>query len=457
MTSIGAYCRTPWLLLALAAATPGAHAEIAEVGLAAVDIEPAIGIPLAGYGAKVRRYPGGVDWTNQTPGVTYFKPSVGRHSPIRSKAMVIRAKGQHIVIVSVDFVGVEWAMTKDLVGRTAHLGVTTENLVLGGTHTHHGPGATTRRFALAIVAVDKFHPDIYDSILDKVEESVEQAFDALEPAELLAGSFETEGIQRNKFRRIGEGHYDNTARLLLARSAGSGNLLGGIVNYPLHGNGMPVSDLRFSSDVLGQIELNMEQVIADANDGAGHRPVMLFLNAAQGDVGNPVRTEEAVMADGASFARFAVDADVLGNLRRVEPEISSRQSRVWLGMPAYSPKVCARKGSFLDKYGLGLKIPLPLLYPQRTYLTAVTIGDIMLLTLPGEASTQVGYNLRHAVESLGYDTPWLIGLANDYMSYFTTREEYRQGHYDSCSSLFSWKGADRIEAKYIDLLQADRS
>ena len=38
------------------------------------------------------------------------------------------------------------------------------------------------------------------------------------------------------------------------------------------------------------------------------------------------------------------------------------------------------------------------------------------------------------------------------MAYFTTEEEYKQGMYDSCSSLFSWKGADRIQARFLEML-----
>ena len=41
------------------------------------------------------------------------------------------------------------------------------------------------------------------------------------------------------------------------------------------------------------------------------------------------------------------------------------------------------------------------------------------------------------------------------MAYFTTRDEYSEGEYDSCSSLFGWKGAERIQAKYVEMLGAN--
>lgn len=429
-----------------------AERSVPEVGIAAVDIAPAVGIPLAGYGAKARRVPGFIDWKNEHPGAFFFRPSTGRHSPIRSKAMVIRSGDTQLAFVSVDFVGVEAEMTRDLARGLAHLGVTEDNLIVSGTHTHHGPGSTTRRFALAITAVDRFNREAYDSIMQSVRRSVELAHARLAPAELLRTSFHTEGIQRNKFRRKGEGHFDNTARLLIARSLETGALLGGIVNYALHGNGMPVDDLRFSSDVPGQIERRMEELIHRHNEGDGAEPVVLFMNGAEGDVGNPVRSEEAVIADGLAFARQAGEAAIFEHLEPVDATLRVQRTRVWLGVPAHSPKICARRGSFLAKHGLGLKLPLFFLYPQRTWLSAVSIGDILMLTVPGEASTQVGYDLRNTVTALGHADPWILGLANDYMAYFTTRDEYGEVAYDSCSSLFGWKGAARIQARYVEML-----
>ncbi len=286
--------------------------------------------------------------------------------------------------------------------------------------------------------------------------SVEIAFARLASADLLTSSFETSGIQRNKFRKNGEGHYDNTAKFLLARARVNGQLLGGIVNYALHGNGMPVDDMRFSSDVLGQIEINLERVIAENNKANHYKPVILFMNGAEGDVGNPVKTEEAIVRDGIRFAEQAVEAGFIESLRAINPVISLRRSKVRLGIPTYSPKNCAEdKKSFIARRGLGLKIPLLFLYPQSTYITVAAVGDILMLTWPGEASTQVGFDLHDAVHGLGYENSWFLGLANDYMAYFTTQEEYTEGKYDSCSSLFGWKGAEKIRARYLEMLAND--
>lgn len=45
------------------------------------------------------------------------------------------------------------------------------------------------------------------------------------------------------------------------------------------------------------------------------------------------------------------------------------------------------------------------------------------LSWPGEPSTQLGYDLQDMARKLGAVDPVVLGLANDYMSYFTTKAE----------------------------------
>ena len=57
----------------------------------------------------------------------------------------------------------------------------------------------------------------------------------------------------------------------------------------------------------------------------------------------------------------------------------------------------------------------------------------------------------------GFADSWILGLTNDYQSYFTTETEYNERAYDSCSSLFRWKGAQRIQTALADLMSAGKN
>ncbi len=363
--------------------------------------------------------------------------------------MVLRSDDTHIVFVSVDFVGVEKRMVADIAERVARHGIREHELVVGATHTHSGPGTISRRPSLALVAVDRFRRENYEAVLDRIVESIDLAVADLQPAELVTGEFETEGLQRNKFRRQDEQHFDRRARFLLAREPATGRLRGGLLNYALHGNGMPVSDLRFSSDTLGSIANNVEAALAEAA-GSEIEPVMLYLNGAEGDVGNRERSVEAVAADGETFAAQLLSSGVLDRLEPVAPVIGIERARVWLGLPGYSLRNCF--GNPAGKPGLDVRLPLWLMQ-QRTWVSVLHVGEISMLTWPGEPSVQVGYNTQAQAEDAGYPDSWILGLTNDYQSYFTTRDEYYEGAYDSCSSLFRWRGGQRIQKALMGLMK----
>ena len=271
------------------------------------------------------------------------------------------------------------------------------------------------------------------------------------PVDLLTSEFRTTGLQRNKWRHKGEQHYDNRARFLLARARADGRLLGGFVNYAIHGNGMPVSDLRYSWDVPGSIAHHTERLIAARNSARAPDPVVLFMNGAEGDVGNAERSVEAVARHGEWFAEQADEAGILDRLRPVAGKVSVVRSKVWLGLPGYPFGICTGSNTPRDKKGIDVRLPLWLMQ-QRTWVSVVRVGGLTLLTWPGEASAQVGYDTQDMAEKLGFADPWILGLANDYQSYFTTKNEYHEGVYDSCSSLFRWKGAERIQRALESLL-----
>jgi hypothetical protein len=428
-----------------------APAAAVEVGIAVVDIEPPIGIPLAGYGAKARRLPGYLDWGNKLEHAALFRPSVGRHSAINSKAMVIRDGDSKVVFVSVDLVGVEKRLVEDLASGLAHLDVAVEELVVAATHTHSGPGTISHRPTMALIAADRFRRENYDLILAKVVQSVELAFERLQVAELVATEFETKGLQRNKWRRIGEGHFDSQARFLLAVSSTTHQIMGGLLNYALHGNGMPIDDLRFSSDTPGSIATNMERLIAEKNGPDSDHPVVLFMNGAEGDVGNRERSVAAVEADGRAFAEQARAAGALDSLRPVGSSLRTARKKVWLGMPGVSLRNCTGPNDDDENTGIDFRLPMPLMQ-QRTFVSFISVGDIHMLTWPGEPSVQVGYDTQAIATENGFPNSWILGLANDYQSYFTVKTEYNLGAYDSCNSLFRWKGALRIQSAMSELM-----
>lgn len=419
----------------------------------ALDLQPKVGIPLAGYGSKLRRLKP-FDWKNEFPHSFFFKPSEGVHTPIRSKVLFLKKRNRNLVFISLDTIGVEKRFVKDLVRELKSHGIREAELIVSGTHTHSGPGTLSRTLPLELVATDLFIGKNYRHILNGVRASVLAAKDALEPVELFKTSFQAEGIQKNKFRYEDQEHYDKNANFLLARSKATRHWLGGLLNFAIHGGGMPIELPLYSSDFPGQLEIQIESKLSAMNPAGAPRPAVLFMNGAEGDVATPDRGIAHIEDLGKEFARQADAAFSADRLAPVRPDFEVERRRIWLGVPGSPLKYCV--GGLFAKSPVPLRVPLLGFVGQFSYITRVSVGDITMMTWPGEPSTSLGLALKAQARKRGHADPWVLGLTNDYMTYFTTKQEYFEGAYDSCSSLFNWRGGKRILSAYDKMLKRSR-
>lgn len=429
-----------------------AHAQEPQlqVGIAGYDIKPKVGIPLAGYGSTDRRLNDFFDWRFRYSESSLFKPSEGYHSPIRSKVMVLKKGTALLAFISLDTIGTEDRFTKDLAKNLKKYGFTEEGIVISATHTHGGPGTLSKRVPLMAIAVDFYRRKNYNDVLAKVTASVEEALIKLRPAKLLKAKAVINGVQKNKWRRKDEQHYDKTASFLMAKDALTNEWLGGLLNFSIHGGTMPVDLMLYSSDVNGAIEKELEDHFAAQNGMTHLRPTILFMNGAEGDVGADVgRSVENVTFIGKKFLNEASSQIGADRWSEVEPNFSAVKKKIYVGIPAI-PLNC--QSGLFSKLPDSARLAIYPLLPAYSYISQVRVGDILYLTWPGEPSTQLGYNLQAIAKLKGATDPIVLGLANDYMTYFTTQEEYQERAYDSCSSIYGWKGGERIIKAHSSLL-----
>jgi Neutral/alkaline non-lysosomal ceramidase, N-terminal len=420
------------------------------VGMVSHDMKPALGIPLAGYGAEARRLPEKIDWKLKYPECTLFRPSEGYHSPIRSKVMALKQGQDHLIFVSLDTIGLEHRLTRDVLKGLKDYGIKPHELVLTATHTHGGPGTLSKRFPLQVIAVDLYRPKNYRYILNQVVTSIKMALDHMEPADVYKTKAAINGIQKNKWRQVNK--FDNTAGFLVAKSRATGQWMGGIVNFSVHGGSMPVGLMLYSSDLNGGIEHELEKHFAFKNALQGKEPVFLFLNGAEGDVGAVGgRSVEIIDVLSKKFVDEAAPALIEESMTAVEPVISSKKDKFFLGIPASTIKFCG--DGWVEKLPQWFKVNLYPLMPSHSYISQSQVGDVTFLTWPGEPSTQLGWDLQKMAKENGVIDPWVIGLAHDYTTYYTNKEEFNEGTYDSCSSLYGHKGSRRVIKAHEKLLK----
>ncbi|HSG27829.1 MAG TPA: neutral/alkaline non-lysosomal ceramidase N-terminal domain-containing protein, partial [Candidatus Krumholzibacterium sp.] len=91
--------------------------------------------------------------------------------------------------------------------------------------------------------------------------------------------------------------------------------------------------------------------------------------------------------------------------------------------------------------------------PETVPLGVYRIGPVVIGTLPGEFTTILGLRIRKAV---GEQVPGarhviLVGMANEYLSYFTTGEEYEHQHYEGASTMYGPLSGARIRDELASL------
>jgi hypothetical protein len=393
-----------------------------RIGVSSIDMELPLNIPLAGYGSEQRRVPGFFDFRNRYPGSFLFKPAEGYHSPIRSKVMLLNKEDKFLVFISLDTIGIEHRFIEKL----------------------------AKRLPLQVVAVDFYNEKNFQLILNKVVFSVEEALRAMVPAELYHHEAMIEGVQKNKWRRKDEEHFDKKATFLLAKSLINQSWMGGVVHFSIHGGTMPIGLLHYSSDVNGAIENQMEEYFHSKQPHL-ERPSFVFLNGAEGDVGGVGgRSVEQVAFQAEKFLESAKKSFDQSEPRKLDSHFSAKKKKIFVGFPGAPLKECG--GSLFERLPSNLRLNIFPLLPAHSYISQIKIGDLLLMSWPGEPSTQLGYDLQEMAKEAGHEKSLVIGLVNDYMTYFTTKKEYEEGAYDSCSSFYGWKGGSRIIRAHKKLL-----
>src|SRR5439155_17787652 len=93
--------------------------------------------------------------------------------------------------------------------------------------------------------------------------------------------------------------------------------------------------------------------------------------------------------------------------------------------------------------------------PPAVPIAVVRIGDQVLGALPGEPTKEVGVRIKQALvdamAAAGVHRAVIAGLADDYVQYITTPEEYGQQSYEGASTLYGKNEATFLQEQLVDL------
>jgi hypothetical protein len=104
---------------------------------------------------------------------------------------------------------------------------------------------------------------------------------------------------------------------------------------------------------------------------------------------------------------------------------------------------------------IGYARPPSVNVPRAVPVIALRVGDLLVVRVPGEMTVGMGERLRNATlaatRSAGIARVVISGLANEYLSYYTTPEEYQAQHYEGGSTLYGRYSSNLVRDVLVDL------
>jgi hypothetical protein len=102
--------------------------------------------------------------------------------------------------------------------------------------------------------------------------------------------------------------------------------------------------------------------------------------------------------------------------------------------------------------------------PYNARVQVIRINDLALAGMPGEPTIQMGRRIERSILGAAkaaagpkgkpiFNNAITIGLANDYISYFPTEQEYESYHYEGSFSLFGQQTGNVLKSRLVHLAQ----
>jgi len=445
-----------------------------RAGAAQVEITPAPGVELMGYGARQGT-------------------ATGVHDPLFGRALYLEAGPGRILIVSADLCLMAPTQADALRERIrARCAVELAGILIACSHTHSGPDT-----GIAAHLAARPEPAFVSAIFDGLVLAAERAVQSAEPARLRLLTAEA-WIGRN--RRIADGPLDPAVSILDVQHR-DGRPLAVWFQHACHGTVLGHDNLELSADWAG---VTADRIAQQTGAVAG------FMLGAHADIDPRTRGLmdlaipgqsvglgfEAVRVLGEEVAAAVLDAMASGAEARSDVTIGAAHERVelpvWLGKDADAAQseLAERKRELATRLyidvadfprlaGLGgvaaelaQRLPLAearsLLSEVRRYLRDKTapffagggrhvdveaqvlrIGDAVLLGLPVEPTTQVGLDWKRRVRER-FPNASVVGIANGWLRYLPHADDLSHPraheHYEVLESILAPGACERLLA-----------
>ncbi len=371
------------------------------------------------------------------------RPAKGVNDPLWVRALALRRGGVTVVMVTVDCVGLTHERIIQLRKSIDQERLGISHIMLSSTHTHNSPDTmgiwSERPF------FSRFNEEYVQVLLRKSREAVLEAVEGLEPVVVKAAAVDLapEGFVRDS--RLPE-VYDRQLCVMEFDRVEQGGALCTLVSWGNHPEAMGGGNPLLSSDFVHYWRQGVEMGVPGPGGVPGLGGVCLFFQGSVGGLMTPLRLavpdksgEETHLEDGVEKARALGENLALRTLEvlRGGEAVVMEDGRIGVvARTIYAPI----EGTFKIPVMLGLVHPGWYGGKAKTEVNAIRVGDVEILTVPGELYPEIAEGGVESPEGADYfgepvEVPglrsrmsgkvnMLFNLANDEIGYLVPKTQW---------------------------------
>jgi len=373
------------------------------------------------------------------------RPAKLVHDPLWVRAIAFRNNGLTLAMVAIDSIGIFHQKFID-VRKSIDPSLKIDHVMLSSLHDHEAPD-TMGIWSGPIPWPWNYDHEYMRMIQKACKDAVEEAVKNLQPADMYCIPIEInpEGLVDDSRQPI---VYDKTICAARFTKAGTDDTIATMVNWGNHPETLGGSNPSITSDFSNYWRKGIETGVRDPNGAQGFGGMALYFQGMVGGLMTQLHTTVPHRNGIDKFEEASFEkAEALGDNLAVLTINALRGPGAWKNEKprlTIAAKTIYVPLSGMFKYAMALGLIHPGIYwgfKARTEVNAIRIGDVEILTIPGELYPEICEGGVEAPEGQDFkiapvEVPPLrkevmkgkmnmvIGLANDEIGYIVPKSQW---------------------------------
>jgi len=375
-------------------------------GWASERITPAVGTPLAGYGARKGA------------------PSTGVHDELYVKAVAVSDGADTVVLAGSDMLIVPDNIANIARDKAlAETGLARDCILFNASHTHSGPGGWAPGLAASLFG-GAYDESVMEDIATAFGTAIVQAYRNLEPATVAHGDLDAPGYIRN---RAHDGPVDSELSYLVFRQTDGKTCH--VVSYSAHATVIGAGNLEFSGDYPGYFERALE-----TRTGG----MAVFLAGAVGSMSASIDGPDG-------FTKAETLGNALAELVLEDSEGAAFSDSIEVASVGFSFETPPLQLRLNRNWRLSPNVFWLLGMDDVAWLSGIRLGNVFLYGTPCDMSGEISLEMKAWAKDHGVDL-WVLSFAGDYVGYVSPQKYYalpRSETHEYEMYLMSWIGPNQ--------------